>query len=97
MSKSQILNVANMSFNAIRENRVFAKISEFTVFGMSLNLHILCIGAVMALASLHWAIANSHTLSTADFEIYRITVRKRHLSLVAHADISRRARGLIFF
>ena len=28
---SQIFNVANMSFNAIRENKNLAKISEFTV------------------------------------------------------------------
>ena len=26
-----IFNVANMSFNAIRENKILAKISEFTV------------------------------------------------------------------
>ena len=31
MSKSQILNVLNMSFNAIRENKLLTKISEFTV------------------------------------------------------------------
>ena len=27
----RILDVANMSFNAIRENKILAKISEFTV------------------------------------------------------------------
>ena len=32
MSKSRILNVANMSFNAFRENKVIAKISKFTVY-----------------------------------------------------------------
>ena len=31
MPKSQIFNIANMSFNAIRENKMLAKISEFTV------------------------------------------------------------------
>ena len=29
-------NVANMSFNAIRENKILAKISEFTVFDETL-------------------------------------------------------------
>ena len=28
-----IFNVANVSFNAIRKNKILAKISEFTVFG----------------------------------------------------------------
>ena len=31
MHMLQILNVANMSFNAISENKILAKISEFTV------------------------------------------------------------------
>ena len=31
MSKSRIFNIANMSFNTIRENKILAKISEFTV------------------------------------------------------------------
>ena len=31
MSLSGILNVANMSFKAIRENEILAKIYEFTV------------------------------------------------------------------
>ena len=31
MPKSRIFNVANTSFNAIREIKVFAKISGFTV------------------------------------------------------------------
>ena len=31
MYKLRILNVANMSFKAIRENKIFAKIYEFTV------------------------------------------------------------------
>ena len=31
MPKSQMFDVANMSFNAIRENKILAKISEFTV------------------------------------------------------------------
>ena len=31
MPKSRFLNVANMSFNAIHENKIRAKISEFTV------------------------------------------------------------------
>ena len=30
MSKSRILNVANISFNSIRENKILAKISELT-------------------------------------------------------------------
>ena len=34
MSKSHILNVANMSFYAIHENKVLAKISEFTVINI---------------------------------------------------------------
>ena len=32
MSKTRILNVANMSFNSIRENINLAKTSEYTVF-----------------------------------------------------------------
>ena len=31
MQNSRIYNVANMSFNVIRENKILAKISEFTV------------------------------------------------------------------
>ena len=31
MSKSRILNVASVSLNGIRENKLLAKISEFTV------------------------------------------------------------------
>ena len=31
MLKLRIFNVANMSFNAFRENKILAKISEFTV------------------------------------------------------------------
>ena len=31
MPKSQILNVAYMSFNAICENKIFVKVHEFTV------------------------------------------------------------------
>ena len=31
MPKAQIFNVANMSFKAIRENKILTKISEFTV------------------------------------------------------------------
>ena len=38
MSKSRILNLANMSFRAIRENKILAKISEFTV--RKINLHM---------------------------------------------------------
>ena len=33
MPKSRISNVTNMSFNAIHENKILAKISEFTVNG----------------------------------------------------------------
>ena len=32
MLQSQIFNIANMSFNVIRENKNLVKISEFTVF-----------------------------------------------------------------
>ena len=32
MPLSRIFNVANMSFNAIRGNKILAKISEFTVY-----------------------------------------------------------------
>ena len=32
MHLSRIFNVENMSFNAIRENKILAKISEFTVY-----------------------------------------------------------------
>ena len=32
MYKSRISDVANMSFNAILENKILAKISEFTVY-----------------------------------------------------------------
>ena len=34
MFQSRIFNIANMSFNIIPENKIFAKISEFTV-----NIH----------------------------------------------------------
>ena len=34
---SRIYIVTNMSFNAIRENKILAKISGFTVIGTSLN------------------------------------------------------------
>ena len=33
MPKSRISNVANMSFNAIRKNKILAKIFEFTILG----------------------------------------------------------------
>ena len=36
MPKSGIFDVTNMSFNAIRENKILIKISEFTVSGSSL-------------------------------------------------------------
>ena len=32
MAYSQIFNMENMSFNAIRENEILTKICEFTVF-----------------------------------------------------------------
>ena len=32
MPKSGIFNVANMPFNAMRENKILMKISEFTVY-----------------------------------------------------------------
>ena len=31
MPKSRVLDVGNISFNVIRENKIIAKISEFTV------------------------------------------------------------------
>ena len=31
MSKSRILNLGNLTFNAFRENKILAKIAEFTV------------------------------------------------------------------
>ena len=34
MPKSGILYVANMSFKAIRENKILMKISEFTVYSI---------------------------------------------------------------
>ena len=37
MPQSQICNIANMSFNAIRENKILANIFEFTVC----DLHII--------------------------------------------------------
>ena len=43
MPWSRILNVANMSFNAIRENKILTKISEFTVhvhYGNSTDLDV---------------------------------------------------------
>ena len=33
MPWSGMFNVANMSFNSIPENKIFVKISEFTVYG----------------------------------------------------------------
>ena len=41
MPKSQFLNVANISFNAFRENKILAKISEFSIYSnASAQLHI---------------------------------------------------------
>ena len=37
MPLSQNFNVANMSLNAIRENKILAKVSEFTVAGFTLS------------------------------------------------------------
>ena len=34
MPKSRIFNVANMPLNAIRENKILVKISEFTVLSL---------------------------------------------------------------
>ena len=34
MHMSLIFNIAHMSFDAIRENKILAKISEFTVIGL---------------------------------------------------------------
>ena len=45
MPQLLIFNVANMSFNAIRQNKILAKISEFTIFPaseMHQALYILC-------------------------------------------------------
>ena len=40
MPFSRIFNVANMSFNAIRKNKILAKISEFTVLiGREISNH----------------------------------------------------------
>ena len=36
MPKSRVLNVPNMSFNVIRENKISAKISEYTVYKFNL-------------------------------------------------------------
>ena len=36
-----IFNVANMSFNAIRENKILAKNSELTVFGSFIGMLVL--------------------------------------------------------
>ena len=42
MPKSRISNVANMYFNASRENKILAKISEFTVFKLFYTLAATC-------------------------------------------------------
>ena len=36
-------NVANISFNAISENKIIAKISEFTVIVYDSGPHLLCV------------------------------------------------------
>ena len=38
MPKSRIFNVANMSFKAVREIEILAKISEFTVFRLCVTI-----------------------------------------------------------
>ena len=38
MPLSRIFNVANVSFNAIRENKILAKISELTVEHICINI-----------------------------------------------------------
>ena len=40
MSKSRFCNVANVSFNGIRENKILAKISEYTVLLKNLMVQI---------------------------------------------------------
>ena len=40
MPKLRIYNVANMSYSAIRENKILAKISEFTVPNLIYRLNI---------------------------------------------------------
>ena len=45
MPKSRIFNVANMSVNTIRENKILAKISEFTVAAYQ----VLSIGLTLSL------------------------------------------------
>ena len=40
MSKSRILSVANMYFNAIRENKILAKISESPVMDPPARRHL---------------------------------------------------------
>ena len=37
MPNSRIFNVTNMSLNTIRENKILAKISEFTVYAVLLH------------------------------------------------------------
>ena len=41
MPKSRSLNVTNMSLNAIRENKILAKISEFRVIFLLLKRNML--------------------------------------------------------
>ena len=38
MPQARIFNYTNMTFNAIRENKILANISEFTVTGQGLTL-----------------------------------------------------------
>ena len=40
MPQLRIFNVANMSFKAVRENKIIAKIPEFTVFDVDLAFRL---------------------------------------------------------
>ena len=55
MHKSRISNVANMSFNAIRENKILAKIYEFTVMPFNWPFAFICM-YLMLIAGLKMAL-----------------------------------------
>ena len=77
MLQSRILNVANISFNAFRENKIIAKNSEFTVTTTStLHSWIIYMSLVFLLSLLiQWlsnSLDNTSLLFIIEFPCFRL-------------------------
>ena len=81
MSESRTLNVVNMSFNAIRENKIIAKISEFTVIAV---LSSWCIKLLFHLIKLYFTTLNHNCILKAAINLRDFWVSSYHRS---YADI----------